>query len=92
MSDAAKRLAEIRSAIDTIDTQLLELFAERARLGVAAGTAKRELSQPIHDPVREEAILDRVAARGAAPLSAEDVRALWGLLMAATRRAEGERD
>lgn len=88
MSDAAARLAEIRAAIDGIDTQLLELLAERARLGVAAGEAKGELGEPVHDPAREATILERIAARGAGPLRSDDLRALWELLMAATRRAE----
>lgn len=92
MNDAAARLAEIRAAIDAIDSRLLELFAERTRLALQAGAAKSELGQPVHDREREAAILDRIAARGAAPLSNDDVRALWELLMAATRRAEERTD
>ena len=88
MSDAEKRLAEIRSAIDAIDAKLLELLAERARLGVEAGAAKAELGRPVRDPSREEALLERIVAHGAAPLSAEDLRSIWEALMAATRRAE----
>ncbi|MGI9096001.1 MAG: chorismate mutase [Candidatus Limnocylindrus sp.] len=91
MSDAEQRLAEIRAAIDAIDVRLLELLAERAQLGVDAGAAKAELGRPVHDPAREAALLERIAAHGAAPLSAEDLRAIWELLMAATRRAEEHR-
>jgi chorismate mutase/prephenate dehydratase len=91
MSDAEQRLAEIRAAIDAIDGRLLELLAERAQLGVDAGAAKAELGRPVRDPAREAALLERIAAHGAAPLSAEDLRAIWELLMAATRRAEEHR-
>jgi chorismate mutase/prephenate dehydratase len=90
-SAAEARLAAIRHEIDTIDNDLLGLIAARASLGLEAGEVKALLGRPIHDASREAAILDRIATRGAGAISAEDLRALWALLLAATRRAEERR-
>jgi chorismate mutase len=81
--DPAARLAEIRSEIDRIDSELLKLLE--------AGAAKAALGRPVHDPEREAQLLTRISAHGAGALSPEDLRALWELLMAATRRAESQR-
>ncbi len=89
--DHAARLAEIRASIDAIDSELLGLLEQRTALALEAGAAKSALGRPLHDPEREAELLARIAARGAGALSAEDLRALWELLMAATRRAESQR-
>lgn len=89
-SDPAARLAEIRGEIDRIDSELLKLLEERTNLALEAGAAKAALGRPVHDPEREAQLLARISARGAGALSPEDLRALWVLLMAATRRAESQ--
>lgn len=89
--DPVARLDEIRREIDRIDGELLTLLDERTRLALEAGAAKSALGRPVHDPEREAAVLARIGARGAGALSPEDLRALWELLMAATRRAESQR-
>jgi chorismate mutase len=89
--DPAARLAEIRGEIDRIDTELLKLLEERTNFALEAGAAKEALGRQVHDPEREAQLLARIGARGAGALSAEDLQALWELLMAATRRAELQR-
>ncbi len=89
--DPAARLAEIRHEIDRIDSELLKLLEERTNFALEAGAAKAALGRPVHDPEREAQLLTRISARGAGALSPEDLRALWELLMAATRRAESQR-
>jgi chorismate mutase len=88
---AEARLEAIRSEIDAIDDRLLALVASRAELGIRAGDAKAALGRPVHDAARERAVVDRIVAAGAGPISDEDLRALWELLLAATRRAEERR-
>ena len=90
-ADPAARLAEIRSEIDRIDSGLLKLLEERTHFALAAGAATAALGRPGHDPEREAQLLTRISAHGAGALSPEDLRALWELLMAATRRAESQR-
>ena len=90
-SEAAARLAEIRSEIDRIDSELLKLLEERTNFALEAGAAKAALGRPVHDPEREAQLLTRIGAQGSGALSPEDLRALWELLIAATRRAESQR-
>ena len=91
MSDnPAARLAEIRGEIDRIDGELLKLLEERTNLALEAGAAEAALGRPVHDPEREAQLLAHISARGAGALSPEDLRALWELLIAATRRAESQ--
>ena len=90
-SDPGARLDEIRGEIDRIDSELLKLLEERTNFALEAGAAKAALGRPVHDPEREAQLLSRIGAHGAGVLSPEDLRALWELLMAATRRAESQR-
>ena len=90
-ADPVARLAEIRSEIDRIDSELLKLLEERTNFALEAGAANAALGRPVHDPEREAQLLTRVSAHGAGAISPEDLRALWELLMAATRRAESQR-
>ena len=51
-------LAELRVQIDALDTQLLELLSQRAKLSLAVGQAKaRAGNARVYDPVREAQLL-----------------------------------
>jgi chorismate mutase len=47
-------LNESRKQILVIDKQLIELMAQRQKLSLEIGQAKKELNMPVYDPVREE--------------------------------------
>ena len=54
-------LPEIRTQLDIIDKQLLELFLQRmALVDQVADIKKRDTSRPLYDPAREREILMRV--------------------------------
>lgn len=54
-------LPEIRTKLDEIDGQLLDLFVQRMELiDKVADAKRRDTSRPLYDPVRERAILMRV--------------------------------
>lgn len=75
-------LSEIRGRIDTVDTQLLELFCERMRLAGAAGAAKNRLGLPLNDDRREREIsarAARLAGREFAPYARQFCRALFSI-------------
>jgi chorismate mutase len=90
-TDPSTRLAEIRAEIDRIDREILGLLEERTNFALEAGAAKAALGRPVHDPEREAQLLARIGAQGAGALSPADLRALWELLIEATRRAESRR-
>lgn len=83
-------LASIRADLARLDTQLLQLIAERVRLACAAGEAKRAAGAPLRDIARERATLDMVAklAREHA-LDEAAVREVFERLIAIARAAQG---
>lgn len=64
-----EQLATLRRSIDQIDSRLIELLNERARLAIEIGNAKRSAGEPILTPEREQQILQRVQAANPGPLS-----------------------
>ena len=65
MNDTEKKpinLSELRREIDRIDTDLVSLFAARMRASAGVAEYKRASGMAVTDPVREAALLDRVAA------------------------------
>ena len=65
MNDTEKKpidLSELRREIDRIDTDLVSLFAARMRASAGVAEYKRASGMAVTDPVRETALLDRVAA------------------------------
>ena len=56
-------LEQARREIDAVDAQLASLFERRMRAVVQVARYKKEHGLPIHDPVREEQVLERSARR-----------------------------
>lgn len=59
---------EIRTAINQIDGQLLQLFNRRASLALEIGHIKKKLDLPIYDPRREKLIFERMRQENEGPL------------------------
>lgn len=53
-------LSQLRDAITDLDRRLLVLLAERMRLSDSVASAKLTSAAPFRDPVREDAVLQRV--------------------------------
>jgi chorismate mutase len=89
-TDAAEALARLRTEVERVDARLIALIAERTRLAVEIGAAKRTLGHPTLDPVREAAVVRRAVelARAAGLADEEGVRAIVWQLMALARRAQ----
>ena len=78
----------LRRRIDRIDSQLLRLLNQRAGLAIRVGRLKQRRGARLFDPVRERAILRRLAEANGGPLSREVVRALYREILRQTRRVE----
>lgn len=86
MEQTIPGLAELRTQIDAVDTQLLELLSRRAQLSLAVGQAKaRAGNVRVHDPAREAQLLASLIKRNPGPLSAVHIEALWREIMSASR-------
>ena len=79
-------LAELRVQIDALDSQLLDLLNQRARVSLAVGQAKIQAGNAsVHDPVREAQLLASLAERNPGPLRPEHLCSIWREIMAASR-------
>ena len=81
-------LKPLREAIDRIDSQLLELLNERARLAHDVGQVKSTSGTPVYRPEREAEVLRKVAASNLGPLSEQGVTAVFREVMSACRALE----
>jgi len=82
----SEELEWLRSAINGLDSSLLEIIAARLRLARAVSRVKRSRGLPVYDPGREEEHLARLMgiARGLG-LGEELVTDLYSLLLRASR-------
>ena len=79
-------LAELRVQIDALDSQLLDLLNQRARLSLAVGQAKIQAGNArVHDPAREAQLLASLAERNSGPLRPEHLCSIWREIMTASR-------
>lgn len=81
-----EKLNELRTRIDGIDDQLLQLFSERAQVAQQVGQAKN--GDKIYRPEREAQILQRVLAANPGPLRSESIERLFREIMSSCRALE----
>lgn len=81
MSASGDELAALRGRIDELDAQLVQLINERARVAAEIGRLKRKCGDATYVPDRERAVLDKVLAQNAGPLTNHAVLAIYRELM-----------
>ncbi len=74
-------LEELRNRIDELDSELVKLLNERARVVVEIGKLKSKTGGPIYAPDREKEILERIARANEGPLPDKCMVAIWRELM-----------
>ena len=74
-------LAKHRQAIDRLDTQIVRLLNERTRHVLAIGELKLKAGGEIYAPHRERAVLERVCAANAGPLTNEHLQTIYREVM-----------
>jgi len=74
-------LDKLRKQIDVLDSQLVEMLNERARVVVDIGKLKSESSRPIYAPDREKAVLEKISKCNKGPLPDKTLIAIWRELM-----------
>ncbi len=84
MSDDTK-LNELRAQIDEIDSSLLELISERARIATEVARVKSEQQDDngFYRPEREAQVLRKILDRNPGPLSNEEMARLFREIMSA---------
>lgn len=78
----------LRAEIDRIDQEVLRVLAERARVVLRIGERKKVVGLSIHDPGREQELLDRLVGQATDPLDRELVLAVFRTIVTECRRLE----
>jgi chorismate mutase/prephenate dehydratase len=81
-------LDELRSKIDAIDLQILQLLNERARCAMQIGEIKRSSNAVYYVPEREKLIYDELKRRNPGPLPDKAVRSIYREIISAVRALE----
>ena len=84
-------LKELRSQIDEIDDQLVELFAKRMDVAAAIGDYKKANNLPVFVPAREREKLKDVAEK-AGPEMSNYTRVLYSMLFELSRSYQSKRN
>ena len=83
-------LSEWRDRIDNIDQQLIDLLNQRMHCALEIGKIKRAHNQPIRDPDREKAIINRIKQHNDGPITDQALEELYTRIMAESRNLESE--
>lgn len=81
-------LRRLRQQIDEVDIRLLRLLTQRAALALRVGRIKKRHGWKLQDPVREQAILQRMTHANPGPLTPQAVQAIYRTILTQMRRIE----
>ena len=84
-------LKELRNQIDTIDDELVHLFAKRMEISAQIADFKKANNLPIHVPAREREILKEVAAKAGGGLENYS-RVLYSMIFELSRSYQRKRN
>ena len=76
---------ELRTEIDAIDSQLLDLLNRRARLAIEVARLKEQEGSPLLDRERERTVVSRACAANSGPLHRQSVARIFQTLIRESR-------
>jgi chorismate mutase/prephenate dehydratase len=83
-------LDELRRQIDEIDSEVLRLLNDRARVVQSVGELKHSRNAPVFAPAREQQIVERLARVNPGPFPNAGLAPVFREIVAATRSLEAE--
>ena len=84
-ADPQAELSELRSKIDVIDKQLLELINQRAEVVFEIGELKRKNNMAVYDPTREKVIEEKLIKMNTGPMPNASVVKIFKTIIEASR-------
>lgn len=81
-------LDELRKRMDELDSRILELLNERARIGIEVGKVKQTSNSAYYVPERERAIFERLHGLNEGPLPDAAVKSIYREIMSSVRALE----
>jgi chorismate mutase len=85
-----QRIINLRNAIDTVDSRIIELLQERSSLAREIGSVKKEIGMEILDPSREGKIRKKLASGTQGPMDTDALVRIYEVIMAESRRLQKE--
>jgi len=85
-----QRIINLRSAIDTVDSRIIELLQERSSLAKEIGQVKKEIGMPILDPAREGKIRKKLATGAKGPMDTDALVRIYEVIMQESKRLQGD--
>ena len=85
---AVPTIDDLRTEIDTIDSDLLITFNRRASLALEIGKIKKTSGLAVYDPAREKRIFDRMRSENPGPLDNQAIVRLFERVIDESRRLE----
>ncbi len=76
-------LAELRTQIDSLDRELLDLLNRRAEVAEQVGAVKKKDGTPFFRPDRVAQVIEQIQSQNAGPLRNEHIAEIWREIMSA---------
>ena len=76
-------LGDLRTQIDALDSQLLTLLNQRARVAEQVGEIKKREGTPFFRPDRVAQVIEKIQTANQGPLKGQHVAAVWREIMSA---------
>lgn len=81
-------LEGLRSEIDSLDSKIVKLLNERAKVVQKIGEIKKQISAQVYVPNREKEVYEKIISHNSGPLSNECLAAIYRELIAGSRALE----
>ncbi len=81
-------LVQARRRIDSIDSRLLKLLNDRAKVILGIGKLKEKTKSSIYVPEREKEVYKKLVTKNAGPLSADSLRSIFREIMSSSFELE----
>lgn len=87
-AEVARRIAEVRERMDTLDARLVALLNERASCAKEIGRLKETVGLEVYQPDREIEVLSHVRSQNGGPLDGDAITRLFERIIDEARRLE----
>jgi chorismate mutase-like protein len=77
-----------RAQIDALDTELVKLLNERAKIALSIGMIKTTTGQKVYDPAREGAVIEKIDKLNHGPLSKGAIEEIYRAIIAVCRQIQ----
>ena len=74
-------LAELRAEIDAVSIELVRVLGRRFELSLAIGADKRALGLPLHDPLREDELIERLVRTRSGAIPEDALRRILRVIL-----------